>query len=233
VPADILRWSPLLCPASVTVNPVPFTRSGGRSLGGIERAIRTDRGHWLVGYKGVTLYGAQKRRLWNMNRVALNGRAGLVAVPAYSFDSAPWPAGSVNGHTLVPHSDGSGFSDGSFYSQPSIVVEMVNQAALTDTSVTLRLVGGIDELAGVRFSYQHALYETGIPTLVEGDEWTVPIFPDIRGVIPADATLEFDLPTCLCRLATDREMDISLSAGGIDRADVNFIEAVDYWTDLA
>jgi hypothetical protein len=99
--------------------------------------------------------------------------------------------------------------------------------------VTLRIVGGIDELTGTRFSYNHALYELGIPTAVDDDEWTMPVFPAIRAPIPADALLNFTLPTCLVRLATDRAMDVSLTAGNFDRADVSFVEAVEFWNDAA
>lgn len=231
---DILVWqAAVLRPASLMASPVPFTRGGGRSLGGIERTIRTDRGYWAIAYKGIALHDVQTRRYWNVLRNALNGRSGLVAVPAWSFDSAPWLAGTVHGRLLTPHSDGSTFSDGSQYSQPGIIVELATAASIGDTEATLRLVYGIDDLSGVRFSYQHALYETGRVTAVDGADWTVEVFPEIRADIPEGAALELDLPTCLVHLATDREMDGSLSRGTFDKADVSFVEAVDYWADLA
>lgn len=226
-------WPESLAPAQIAPNQVAFSRSGGRSLGGLERTIRTDRGWWTIDYKGVMLSSTAIRRTWNAIRTSLGGMAGLLAIPVLSYDSNGEPAGTVGGRLLIPHSDGTGFSDGSYYTQPAIVVEMAAAASLGDTSISLRIVSNIDELSGVRFSYNHALYETGNPTSIVDDVWTVDIFPAIRADIPEDAVLEFDVPTCLVHLANDRAMDLSFSAGKLDRVDVSFVEAVDYWNDLA
>lgn len=202
-----ILWPTTLVPAQILANPVPFTRSGGRSLGGIERVTRTDRGWWSISYKSVLLETAAQRRLWNATRTSLNGMAESLAIPVWSHDA--------NG------------------AQSGIVVTMEDAASIGDTSVVLNLGSGITDLSGVRFSYQHALYETGIATLVAGSEWTVPIFPALRADIAADAALEFNLPTCLVKLASDREMDVSLTAGLIDKVDVAFVEDCEFWNDAA
>lgn len=231
---DIVLWPHrLLLPAALQADVVPFSRSGGTTLGGLQRVTRTDRGWWSIAYKGVALAGAARRRAFNALGTHCGGMAGLLAVPVWSHDTAPWPAGSVEGLVLSDHSDGSSFSDGSQYSQQAVVVETVEAVAIGATAMTLRLVTGIDSLAGVRCSYQHALYKTGFPTSVVDDEWTVPVTPAVRAPIPAGAELEFALPTCLVRLASDREMDTSLTAGWFDRVDVAFVEAADYWNDRA
>lgn len=231
---NILQWPlDILVPASIEPNVVPFSRSGGTTLGGLQRVTRTDRGWWSIAYKGVSLYDASRRRMWSAVRNHCSGMVGLLAVPVWSMDSAPWPAGSWDGRVSVVHDDASPHSDGAPYVQPAIGVELVSAATIGDTSVTLRAVHGIEDLTGIRWSYQHALYETGFSTAVDGDQWTVPIAPAIRAPIPAGAALEAALPTCLVRLASDREMDSGLSAGLYDRGDVAFVEAVDYWNDLA
>jgi hypothetical protein len=204
----IVTWpTTTLRPAQILANPVPFTRSGGRSLGGIERVTRTDRGYWSIVYKSVLLSNPSERQYFNAIRTTLNGMAGSLTVPVWSHDS--------NG------------------AESSIVVTMAAAASVGDTQVTLELGSGIDNLAGVRFSYNHALYETGFAIDIYDDQWIVPIFPALRADIAADAVLEFDSPTCLVKLASDREMDVSLTAGMVDRADVSFIEDVEYWNDLA
>ncbi len=233
-PAGAIVWPHgVLRPLACEANKVVFDRSGGRTLAGLERVTRTDRGWWSIVYKGVPLGTPGERKSWNAIGVHMGGRVGLMAVPVWSFDSAAWPAGAVHGATLVPHSDGTTHSDGTYYSQPSILVQMAAAAALGATSVTLRAVHNIAELTGIRWSYNHALYETGFPTLIDGDEWTMPVFPAIRAAIPADAWLDVDLPTCLVHLATAREMDSMLSRGAHDRRDVAFVEATDYWNTLA
>jgi hypothetical protein len=202
-----VTWPTTLRPAQILANPVPFTRSGGRSLGGIERVTRTDRGWWSIAYKSVLLQDATSRRLWAATRTSVNGMAESIVLPVWSHD--------VNG------------------ADTGIVVTMGVAASLGDTQVTLELGSGIDDLAGVRFSYNNALYETGVAIDVYDDQWLVPIFPALRADIAADAALEFNLPTCLVKLASDREMDMSLTAGMVDRADVSFLEDVEYWNDLA
>lgn len=232
--ADFIEWPPgILRPAAVMADAVPFSRSGGTTLGGLTRSTRTDKGRWSIGYKGIQLSTGDRRRMWNAIRTYLSGAAGLVAVPVWSYDLLPWPAGAINGRVNTTHSDGTTFDDGSSYGQSAFVVEMAEAAAIDDVSVVLRVVSDIADLTGLRFSYQHALYEIGIPTAIDGDEWTVPIFPAIRAAIPEDAELEFGLPTCLVHLAGDREMDVSFTAGDADKVDVSFTEAVDYWNDLA
>ncbi len=234
-----LYWpNKVLRPMQVMANQAAFTRGGGKSLTGLERVLRTDRGYWAIDLKGVPLKSVAQRRVWNAIRTALSGRAGILTVPVLSIDTAPWLPGSDGGYLTSVHADGSPFADDSTYGQSGIVVQMATAAAIGDTSVTLRLVYGIDDLSGARFSYDsgngyHALYETGVPSEVDDDLWTVPVFPSIRAAIPADAALEFDMPRCLVRLATDRAMDVTLSPGGFDRVNVSFIEACDQWNFLA
>jgi hypothetical protein len=231
---DFVIWPHrLLVPGAIEANVVPFSRSGGTTLGGLQRVTRTDRGWWSIAYKSVPLKTAADRRMFNALATHCSGMATPIVVPVWSQDAAEWPAGTVGGMLLSTHSDGTTHGDGSLYAQPAIDVTLVGAAALGATSVTLRIGAGIEDLIGVRFSYQHALYKTGYPTVIDGTDWTVPITPSIRAPIPDGAALEFGLPTCLVRLASDREMDASFTAGFFDRVDVAFVEAADYWNDLA
>lgn len=232
--ADFINWpTSLLRPAKALAAQVPFTRSGGRSLGGIARYTRTDRGFWRITLTDVTVWSPAMRRQWNAIRTYLGGTAGLVAVPCWSFDSAPYASGSREPVVILPHDDDTYFEDDTGYYEGAIHIEMASTAPLGATTVTLRLVGA-STAEGIRFSYQHALYETGpLIEQVAEDEYRVPIFPAIRQAIPADAWLEVDNPTCLCRLADDRGMDLELSSAEIDAATVEFVEAVDVWNDIA
>lgn len=231
---DIVHWpANLLCPASATVASVPFTRSGGRSLGGIERVARTDNGFWRIQYDDVTLFSPAMRRTWDAIAGELGGRAGLVAVPVWAFDSAPYASGNREPIEIVPHGDGTTFSDGSGYSQGAIDIQMETAVGIGATVATIRLIHA-SQASGIKFSYQHALYRTGrIINQLSDTVFEVRIFPAIRAPIPAGSQLEADLPTCLCRLATDNAMDISLTNAEIDSASLAFVEAVDIWNMLA
>lgn len=231
---DIVVWPhKILTAREAKADLVPFSRSGGRSLGGIEPATRTDRGWWSISLSSLLLHTTAQRRTWNAIRTKLGGRAGLVAVPVWSHDSAPFVNGTRVFPSSVTHSDGTTFSDGTGYRQRTMVVKMADAVAIGDTSCRLEIVNAAADLAGVRFSYQHALYETGPATLISGSFWTVPIFPAARAAIPAGAELELDMPTCLCRLADDRGMNTSLVPSLIDDHSAAFVEAVDFWSNLA
>lgn len=232
---EIVEWPyDFLVPATADVNPVPFSRSGGRTLGGIERVTRTDRGYWSIRLNDVTMRSDRHRKTWNAIRVALGGRAGLIAVPAWSLGSAPHFLEEVGKRITTKHSDKTPHSDGSPYLQTSIQMEVAAFAPLGSAVATIRIIRGTPEPSGIRFSYNHALYETGrVIEQMEHDIWRVELGTTVRMPIPAGARLEADQPTCLCHLRDDRGMDLGLSNHRIDGASVEFVEAVDYWNDLA
>jgi hypothetical protein len=171
---------------------------------------------------------------WQALRQKLGGRAGLIAVPVRSGLSAPYESGRFEAMPATTHSDGSTFSDQSHYVQGAISVKSVGVTAIGATTIKLRIIKADESLVGVRFSYNHALYETGPLIAVEDDVWEVPISPSVRELIPADADLEFDQPTCLCHLADDRGMDVTQeSIARNSYPSLRFVEATDYWNALA
>lgn len=233
---DIIVWPTcLLTPQQVQANVVAFTRSGGKSLGGVEPVTRTDLGYWAIDYSGVVMQNRYRDqwRAWQAIRTKLGGRAGLVAVRVPSSLSAPYESGRFEPVIDVTHNDDTEFSDDTPYEQNAISVVTEGVTPLGSTTIRLRIIKASADLAGVRFSYNHALYETGPIISVDGDIWEVPITPSVRELIPAGADLEFDRPTCLCHLAEDRGMDVTQDAiaKGV-RPNVSFIEATDYWNSL-
>jgi hypothetical protein len=231
--ADILIWPhELLTPEDCHPNLVSFTRSGGRSLGGIEPAIRTDLGYWSIELSNVAIHTREHARTWNAIRQRLGGRPGLIAVPAWSFDSSPYVSGERELGPIVSHDDDSIFGDGTPYQQAAISVVSDGVTPLAATTIRLRVINAERDLVGVRFSYNHALYETGPAIDVSGDIWTLPISPSVREFIPSGAELNFDMPTCLCHLQDDRGMDGRLTPIEFDQRSVSFIEATDYWNSL-
>lgn len=223
----------LLCPLESRAWLVPFTRSGGRTLGGVSPATRTDLGFWRVDLAGIPLHGVDRRRAWDAIDAMLSGAAGRIAVPAWSIDSAPYASGREEEPGALPHEDGAVFSDGARYSQGAISVLSYGVTGVGATVISLRLVHGAADLSGVRFSYRHALYKTGQVLSVDGDIWTVLVTPSIRETIPAGADLEFDRPTCLCRLAEDTGLRRSITAERFERTNASFVEDTDYWYLLA
>lgn len=235
--ADVIQW-PLcvLTPQTVSANLVAFTRSGGRTLGGISPATRTDLGFWSIDYGGVVLRNNRREqwRTWQAIRQKLGGKSGLIAVPVRSSLSAPYVSGKFEPVEELEHDDDTLFDDDTPYTQGAISVVTDGITAIGATSIRLRIINADDNLVGVRFSYEHALYETGPVIEVDGDIWEVPISPAVRATIPAGSDLEFDQPTCLCHLVDDRGMDAPQDAvTKHSLPSVSFVEATDYWAELA
>lgn len=231
--ADIIHWpSKLLKPQSSPFDVRPFTRTGGRSLGGLTRSTKSDRGWWVGSYNNILFRRGNfdQQRTWNALRVALDGSSGLVAVPVCS--TALWAGMDIDKFPVheLPHDDDTFFDDDTGYAQGNVRLEMASFAPIGSPIVTLRL-WDLDRVDGVRFSYQHAMYETGrVLARPTSNTFQVEVFPAVRAPIPADALLEAERPTVLCHLASDSEMD--RDPGGAYPS-VGFVEAVDYWNDLA
>lgn len=231
---DFFYWPQDLLPArEIAANPVPFTRSGGRTINGLRRPIRTDRGFWNIALNGVLLHNTAQRRTWNAIRTGLGGGAGLIVVPVWSWDTAPYPSGAIEPDVLVPHSDDTSFSDGTFYRQGTISVRCIDETPIGVSKIRLQALDAENDLSGIRFSYNHALYETGPAISINGGIWELAIFPAVRAPIPAGADLELNKPTCLVRLQDDRGMDVSMNPSAVSEHSVIFDEATDYWSDLA
>ena len=235
--AKIIEW-PLcvLRPQQASAHLVPFSRSGGRSLGGVDTAVRTDLGFWAIEYGNVVMQMRHRAqwKTWQAIRSALSGRAGLIAVRVRSSLSAPYASGSFEPVAEVPHDDDTLFDDDTGYAQAAISIVSEDVTPMGATTIKLRIINAEGNLVGVKFSYEHALYETGPLIAVDGDIWTVPITPSVRAAIPHGADLDFDQPTCLCRMADDRGMDVDQNVVSKNSfPSVSFVEAVDYWNILA
>lgn len=232
--ADILIWPyELLQPAESRVAVKPFSRSGGPSLGGVQTATRTDLGWWTVDLVDIAIRFTEQRRTFDAISQDLGGRSGLAAVPAWSIDTAPYASGCYEDQSLLPHSDEASFSDGALYEQDAISVVTVGVTSIGATTIKIRVINGFPDMSGVRFSYNHALYQTGKVVEVEDDIWTVRIVPSIRATIPSGAELNFDRPTCLCNLVEDDGMSRSMNGVNNTNVTVSFVEATDYWYRLA
>lgn len=239
----LLSW-PLcvLNPPRTSADPVAFTRGGGKSINGIERTVRTDRGFWEITLSEITIRSQAQKQTWNAIRTGLGGRAGLIAVVVKSWDSAPYISQPTYTHGApiferrfrTPHGDDlTPFSDGSLHSQGAVDIEVAEAVNIGAVVIKLRAIRAAPKLSGIRFSYNHAMYETGPALDVTGDVWTLPIFPSIRAPIPVDVGVEVEEPTCLCHLAEDRGMDLPEGQRLWENVSVTFTEAVDHWNDIA
>lgn len=223
----------LLVPRACKANVVPFTRSGGRSLGGVRPSVRTDLGFWNVELQDVMISNRRQQRTFEAIKGLVSGSAGRVAVPIYAPKRAPYVNGTSAAPIVMPHSDGSFFNDGSGYQQGAISALSVGTTPIGSTSIRIRMVQGDADVVGTLFSYNHALYSIHQVTDVDGDVQTVRITPTVREFIPSGADLQFDEPTCLCNIAEDSGMDDGENFEGYQLVTVSFVEDTDYWSRLA
>lgn len=234
---DIMEWPDcVLRPQTVAANLVPFTRTGGRSLGGIEPAVRTDLGFWQLDYMNVVLRNSRRDhwQAWLAIAQVLGGRSGRIAVPVKTGLTAPYASGSFESPAETAHSDDSLFDDDTPYTQSAISAVSVGLTPMGATTIRIRVVAGSDNISGTLFSTSHALYLIGQEIERDGNIRTVRISPTVRQLIPADTDLEFDKPTCICRLLEDRGMDVSQErVRRQSYPSVSFVEDTDYWNKLA
>lgn len=228
---SIVVWPyKLLVPEECRAYPNPFTRSGGRTLGGVKPSYRTDLGYWSIELNSVPLVTTAQKRTWDAIETLLSGTSGRIAVPAWAMDSAPYASGQEEALSYVTHSDGTTFSDGSRYEQNAISVVSVGVTAVGATEISMRIINAAADLSGVRFSYNHALYKTGQVVSIDGDIWTMRITPSVRELIPSGAELEFDRPTCVCNLAEETGMKRAINSNRIEIVSVSFVEDTFYWS---
>ena len=168
--SNIVEWPrDLLKPGECRPNIVPFTRSGGRSLGGIQPSVRTDLGYWSIDYREVPLYGADRLRTFEAIKDILSGSSGRIAVPIYAPDRAPFVDGVVTEPEILPHDDDAFFDDDTGYLQGSISIISQGLTPIGATVLQLKIIKGDSGLSGTFFSFNHALYRIGQALGTSGD----------------------------------------------------------------
>lgn len=234
--AEILVWPhELLQPENTIADVVPFTRTGGRVIGGAKPAYRTDLGHWRIDLENVLVSSPEQRRAWDAISTYLGGSSGRIAVPIWTLDSAPYANADCGWEEdiLVPHSDGTPFSDGTGYMQSPISIISHGVTGIGATVMSMRIINGAADIAGTRFSHRHGAYKVGQVLDITGDIWTVRVTPSIAALIPAGADLEFHRPTCVCNLEADTGMRRGMRHDGVELLSVSFIEDILYWNEVA
>jgi hypothetical protein len=222
-----------LRPEECRANLIPFTRSGGTSIGGNKAAVRTDLGFWSVELVNVPIAKNSHRKAWDAISQILGGSSVRMAIPVWGRDTAPYASGNYEAPVTTLHSDGTASSDGATYVSGAISAVTSGVTAIGATTITINVIKGGSDFTGSKFSYNHALYQTGQVVSIVGTLWTVRISPSVRETIPAGSDLNFDQPTCICRLVDDRGMDRGVNADNYTSVTVKFQEDTDYWGRLA
>jgi hypothetical protein len=218
--------------------------AGGTTAASVSTLVRSDGGgFWtctmsdvsLSGRSGVSDRGKQRQKistlLWRAVRQICDGGVNSVVVPRNDALFTPWPEGIArDAGSDIPHSDGSLFSDGSGYYQPTIDIVTADAAILRATSMDIEISLAGDLLGGEAFSIEHPtagwrLYE--IATVLATSESTANITfkPPLREAVDAGTQIEFDRPRCAMRLLQPSSMNLTVQPWTFNSASVDFVEA--------
>lgn len=209
------------------------TVSGGRSLSGLMPTARFDGGGmWMAELGDVQVSSADHVRAWRALTARLDSGATPVVLEARDERFAPWPlldgAPVVSPYTAT-FSDGATFSDETVLESEVIAAELVEDAALRATTITISLSNAEPLRGGEHFSIQHdtfshRLYRVGKVVIDDDGNSVVTIRPPLREATAAGTRVEFDNPKCIMRLADPDAMDLMLERRIYGSASVKFVE---------
>lgn len=159
------------------------TLSGGRSLSGLTPVARLDGGGtWMAELGDVQVSSPDEVRTWRALAARLDNGATPVVLEARDERFAPWPlldGFPVTGQYEATNSDGSTCSDGTPYVADVITANLVSNAALRATSLTIELSNHSALRGGEFFSIQHDTFShrlyrvakvTQLTQIVPGDD---------------------------------------------------------------
>lgn len=204
----------------------PMNISGPVSGSGAADVISGDAGFWRASYGSVVVTTRDRVLTWRAISAKLRGRLYPILVP-YCGMYQPFPL-DENGKPIfpgvVPHSDGTYFSDGTGYFQGNISVTLNASKAVRAVTgtVTVNAAGTIQP--GQVFSFGERMYEIIDAEYLNETTVSLTWQPPLREAVAAGAVLNFDRPVCRMRLATDNEMQLQLDMNKRGFPTVNFVE---------
>lgn len=192
----------VLAPRDQSWFPMGQVDDGGSSLSGFQQIGRIDGGpRWGCRLIRIPLKCREEILAFQAIESILAGGTTPIIMHRYPGDRSPaqrQPSG-------VPHSDGTPFSDETLYSGPTVSAITQADAALNDSEIVIKLVGGRPIVGGEDFGILHvdASWRTYRIQRVfpEGDNLRLVIDPVLREAVPAGAVVDFDDPRCVMRLA--------------------------------
>lgn len=189
--------------------------SGGTALNGEEDVIATDGGgRWFFELTEPYLDDVAIGRAWRALSAYLDGGATPIVVQI--CDCRYQPAG---GYALVPHSDGTPFSDDTEYMSGAGGTTVTVDAALRATSLELADITALGDV--VRFSIDHPTLRHRLYQVTEIDGSTIRFRPPLREAVAAGTEISLEL-RCVMRLDGDMRSPTTLSF--MDSPGARFVE---------
>lgn len=179
--------------------------AGGQSIFGESQTRRTDGGgRWFCEVGPILLSRRAEIQTYEALLLDWNNGNDKVVVHRHAGKLSAAP----DGQSLVPFSDGTTFSDGSPLVSGQVNAELVEDAALRATDLTVRVWGarpfaGAEPFTIVGPTYQDRLYGAAriLSATADGEAtvYGLRIGPPLREAAPAGTLVDFDRPRCVMR----------------------------------
>jgi len=197
------------------------TISGGTSISGAEDLVRTDAGGYVSARFGeANLIGRNAQLAWKATKTWLEDGAVPATVRFCEAKHQP-----TKGRVLVPHSDGTPFSDDSLYAQWDCLVTAALAAEMGATSLKLNITNiGYPLAGGEWFSIDHPFMRDRAYNIhYVHEDGTVDFLPPLREDVPIGTELEFADPKCTMRLMGDMRNSYAIGSNH-QTGDAEFVE---------
>jgi hypothetical protein len=193
-PCDV-DWDPCgLIPQAIRVEVVTPSVSPGRSLSSREQIVQAEAGFWKIVYENVPVRNKAEALLWREIESKVNGRAGVICVPVYEA-----PLSSV-----------------------AVAATLSGAAVAGAVRLGIAQTAGTAIRAGQHFTAGDRLYRIKSVLGIALGVTSVKVWPPLREGSPTRTMLDFNTPSCRCRLATDGEMQPDARTSAVRQKDASF-----------
>lgn len=221
---DIIEWPAMLKPragSGFTLD--ERSRTGGRSLSGIEQIIGTGSAMWMY-EASLDLRKPGTILAWRGLVAALDGRLGIVRIPHCDMDRTPRFLSGLPKALGSTFSTGATFATGARFGNTRASMP-VDTAAVGATTITATVPTNWLLVPGHRIGIGEGLYEIRSVSR-SGTAATLTIRPGLRAAIGSGAYIVLDKPTCLMRLTADMASKVELELLRFGSATVRMAEAL-------
>jgi hypothetical protein len=194
--------------------------SGAVSDLGQQQVVNTTGGgYWRLALNGFILRRPEQLRAWR--RVQIASQGGVVPFNISLCELRLAPRGAV------PHSDGTPFSDGSFYfSGLATQCEFAADAALRATTATVSFGPGQRPVGGELFSVEYGTDHHELHMVTDVDDDVLTFYPPLRAAHVIGENIEFSHPTMTVRLSAVDAMSLTIQHGRFAQPSASLVEYI-------
>lgn len=178
-------------------------------------------GLWVCEMTGIWLYRREQLQAARALDMMLDGGLTSIVVAACEGAYAPWARPS----DPVSHSDGSPFSDATFYAGSAPTGTVTANAALRATTVTMNLPAGASLIGGEAFSIRHPVKGERRYQISRVDGAQVTFRPELREAVTSGTAVHFHDVGCVMRLANPDDFFSAIRSGQTADLSPTFVEA--------